>query len=204
MNHLMPPPVPPSASPAKTHQKTPGLAVAALVLGVISMMGAAILIVPTVLAIVFGHVAYSRIRRDPSLGGSGIALAGMVLGYVSIVFGIVFAGLLAAMAIPAFQKVRESSLQKAMMNDARQIATAAQQVMLEKGEAPVTFHIDPQTGAVSGPLSAYVSRITKGTGEVDGVIENRQDGFSLQNPHVNRGHEVTFDAEGRVRHDTRQ
>lgn len=189
-NNAPPPPIP-------SAPKTPGLAIASLVLGIISLMGGAILLLPTILAIVFGHVAHSRIKKDPKLGGSGIAIAGLVTGYVSILFGIFTAGLLAAMAIPAFQKVREESLHKAMQNDARQIAAAAQQMMLEQGEKPVAFQIDATTGAVSGPLSSYVHQVTKGTREIDGVIENAQDSFSLQNPHVRRGQPVVFDADGR-------
>ena len=177
--------------------KTPGLAIASLVLGIVSVLGAAILIIPTVLAIIFGHVAYSRIRKNPSLGGSGIAIAGFVLGYVSIVFGIFTAGLLAAMAIPAFQKVRENSIHMAMRNDARQIAAAAQQLMIEEGEKPISFQIDPTTGSVTGPISAFVRNVTKGTQEVDGVIENSQDDFSLRNPDYRNGVAVAFDAEGR-------
>jgi len=189
-NNAPPPPLP-------SAPKTPGLAIASLVLGIISLMGGAILLLPTILAIVFGHISHSRIKKDPTLGGSGIALAGLITGYVSIVFGIFTAGLLAAMAIPAFQKVREESLHKAMQNDARQIAAAAQQVMLEQGEKSVSFHIDSATGSVSGPLSNYVHQVTKGTREIDGVIENSEGDFSLQNPHVRRGQPVVFDAEGR-------
>jgi type II secretory pathway pseudopilin PulG len=200
MESQLPPPIPPApVPPAAVTPKTPGLAIAALVLGIISVGGGSILLIPTILAIVFGHIAYSRIKKDPSLGGGGLAIAGFVLGYVSIFVGIITAGLLAAMAIPAFQKVRESSLQKAMVNDARQIAAAAQQVMLENGEQPVTFRIDPATGAVSGPISEYVKQVTKGTREVDGLIENTTDTFSLQNPHAWRGQPVVFDANGQPR-----
>lgn len=195
MESQLPPPIP--TAPAAP--KTPGLAIASLVLGIISVGGGSILLIPTVLAIVFGHIAYSRIKKDPSLGGGGLAIAGFVLGYVSIFVGIITAGLLAAMAIPAFQKVRESSLQKAMVNDARQIAAAAQQVMLETGEPSVTFRIDPETGAVSGPISEYVKQVTKGTREVDGLIETATDTFSLQNPHAWRGQPVVFDANGQPR-----
>ncbi len=162
------------------------------------MMGGAILIIPMVLAIVFGHLSLSRIRKNPKLTGSGIAITGLVLGYVSIIFGIFTAGLLAAMAIPAFQKVRESSLQKMMMNDARQIAAAAQQVMLENGEKPVIFHIDPVSGVVSGPIAIYVKQVTRGTIEIDGTIENTHDTFSLQNPRAYRGQEMVFDADGHL------
>ena len=174
------------------------MAVASLVLGIISMMGGAILLVPMILAIVFGHISLSRIRKDPKLTGSGLAITGLVLGYVSIFFGIFMAGLLAAMAIPAFQKVRENSMRKMMENDARQIAAAAQQVMLENGEKPVVFHIDPVTGNVSGPIATYVKHVTPGTVEVDGTFENSHDTFSLQNPRANRGNEMVFDADGHL------
>jgi hypothetical protein len=187
-------PFPPEL-PSNQPKKTPGLAIASLVFGIISVIGGAILFVPMVLAIVFGHIAHARIRKNPTLGGGGIALAGLVLGYVSILT-IFIVGLLAAMAIPAFQKVRENSLQKAMINDARMIATAAQQVMLEEGEKPVAFQIDPKTGTISGPISAYVTQVTKGTRAVDSVIESATDGFSLAHPHVRRGREMKFDAAG--------
>ena len=197
MNDQIPQQTTPSQNLSAMSPKTSGMAIASLVLGIISMMGAAVLIVPTILAIIFGHVSYSRIRKDPRLAGSGIAIAGFVLGYVSIFFGIFTAGLLAAMAIPAFEKVREQSMQKAMANDARQIASAAQQVMLENGEHPVSFQIDPQTGLVSGPISDLVKQVTRGTRQVDGVIENSHDTFSLQNPKAYGGHEVIFDSEGK-------
>lgn len=194
MSDQVPPAIP---SIPQTTQKIPGLAIAGLILGIVSVMGAAILVIPTVLAIVFGHVSLARIKRDPRLTGSGIAIASFVLGYVSIVFGILIAGLLAAMAIPAFQKVREESLRKAVANDAREIGKAAHQVMVEKGESPITFSIDPQTGTVSGPLAEYVKHVTPGTREMDGTIENAHDTFSLQNPHVAHGEEMIFDTDGR-------
>jgi hypothetical protein len=193
---MNPPPVPPApALPQQTPPKTSGLAITALVLGVISVMGAAILIVPTLLAIILGHVAMGRIRKTPGLGGHGLALAGCILGYVSIVFGIFFAGLLAAMAIPAFQKVREESLRKTMINDARQLGAAAQQHMMETGSTEVAFDVDPATGAISGPLSIYIQTIMPGTRAIDGIVE--EDGsFSLQNPRVSRGQEIAFDLDG--------
>ena len=58
---------------------------------------------------------------------------------VEIMIVVVIIGLLAAMAIPAFQKVRATSQDKAVTNNLRQIASAAQQYMLELGvsQAPV-------------------------------------------------------------------
>ncbi|HRE80334.1 MAG TPA: DUF4190 domain-containing protein [Opitutaceae bacterium] len=189
-----PVPLPPHTST----RRTPGLAVAALVLGIVSLVGGSILVVPAILAIVFGHISYGRIKKDASLTGEGLALAGFVLGYVSIVVGLLMAGLLAAMAVPAFKKVREASLEKAMANDARHIAAAAQQFMLEETSRPVKFEVDPETGKVSGPLARYVPQLMRGVQQVDGVFESDSDGFSLRHPSVQGGRECVFDAEGRL------
>ena len=61
---------------------------------------------------------------------------------VEIMIVVVIIGLLAAIAIPAFQKVRTASQDKAVLNNARQMAGAADQYYLESG---ATF-------AVSGSL----------------------------------------------------
>jgi type IV pilus assembly protein PilA len=57
---------------------------------------------------------------------------------VEIMIVVVIIGLLAAMAIPAFQKVRQSSQDKAVLNNARQLAAAADQFFLENGVSSVT------------------------------------------------------------------
>ena len=56
---------------------------------------------------------------------------------VEIMIVVVIIGLLAAMAIPAFQKVRQSSQDKAVLNNARQLAAAADQYYLENGVSTV-------------------------------------------------------------------
>ena len=57
---------------------------------------------------------------------------------VEIMIVVVIIGLLAAMAIPAFQKVRTSSQDKAVLNNARQLAAAADQYYLENGVSTVS------------------------------------------------------------------
>jgi type IV pilus assembly protein PilA len=52
---------------------------------------------------------------------------------VEIMIVVVIIGLLAAMAIPAFQKVRASSQDKAVLNNMRQLGAAADQYFLEFG-----------------------------------------------------------------------
>ena len=56
---------------------------------------------------------------------------------VEIMIVVVIIGLLAAMAIPAFQKVRQASQDKAVLNNARQLSAAADQYYLENGVTTV-------------------------------------------------------------------
>lgn len=58
---------------------------------------------------------------------------------VEIMIVVVIIGLLAAMAIPAFQKVRKSSQDKAITNNLRQLSGAAQQYFLERGASSANF-----------------------------------------------------------------
>ena len=57
---------------------------------------------------------------------------------VEIMIVVVIIGLLAAMAIPAFQKVRKTSQDKTILNNLRQLSAAAQQYFLEQGVTSVT------------------------------------------------------------------
>ncbi len=56
---------------------------------------------------------------------------------VEIMIVVVIIGLLAAMALPAFQRVRQSSQDKTVLNNARQLAAAADQYFLENGVSSV-------------------------------------------------------------------
>src|SRR3954462_9890041 len=66
---------------------------------------------------------------------------------VEIMIVVVIIGLLAAMAIPAFQKVRQSSQDKAVLNNARQLSAAADQYFLENGVSSVA------SGNLVGPTN---------------------------------------------------
>ncbi len=56
---------------------------------------------------------------------------------VEIMIVVVIIGLLASMAIPAFQKVRTNSQDKAVLNNARQLSGASDQYYLENGVSSV-------------------------------------------------------------------
>lgn len=53
--------------------------------------------------------------------------------------GVVATGLLAAMAIPAFNKVRAESREKSITNNLRQVASAGQRYMLEEGVTEISY-----------------------------------------------------------------
>jgi type IV pilus assembly protein PilA len=72
---------------------------------------------------------------------------------VEIMIVVVIIGLLAAMAIPGFQRVRLASQDKAIINNARQLAAAADQYLTENGGSTVAF------ASLVGPTS-YVRTFT--------------------------------------------
>ena len=59
-----------------------GMAIASLVLGLISIFFNAFYLVPSILAIIFGILGRSQIKKNPSCQGMGMATAGLVLGIV--------------------------------------------------------------------------------------------------------------------------
>jgi type IV pilus assembly protein PilA len=58
---------------------------------------------------------------------------------VEIMIVVVIIGLLATMAIPAFQRVTNASQDKAVLNNARQLSSAADQYFMESGVSTVTL-----------------------------------------------------------------
>jgi fatty acid desaturase len=75
-----PPPYPPPYPVYVAAPPTNGLAIAALVLGILWLWW-----VGSILAVVFGHIALSQIRQRGQ-GGHGMAVAGLVLGYIGLGF----------------------------------------------------------------------------------------------------------------------
>jgi hypothetical protein len=57
---------------------TDGLAIASMVLGIVWVWW-----IGSILAVIFGHIALRRIARDGK-AGRGMAIAGLVLGYVGV------------------------------------------------------------------------------------------------------------------------
>lgn len=98
--------------------ETSGKAIVSLVLGICPVIPLA----GSVVAIVFGHLSRSEIRRsDGRLKGAGMALAGLILGYSSAT---IFPLIIAAIAIPNLLKSRIAANQASAVGSLRTINTA--------------------------------------------------------------------------------
>ena len=88
-SETVPPPLPPApppapAMPAPVARPTSTLAIASLVAGVLSWL--LMPFVAGIVAVVCGHMARGEIRRsNGNVDGDGMAVAGLVLGWVNIV-----------------------------------------------------------------------------------------------------------------------
>jgi hypothetical protein len=96
-------PVPLAAPMALAPQrKTEPLAIMSLVFGGIGLCGfcCGLFLAAAVAGVVCGHLALSKIKANPELEGHGLAVAGMVIGYVAIgilLIKVLFFGGLAAL-----------------------------------------------------------------------------------------------------------
>jgi thiol:disulfide interchange protein len=78
---------PRAAGPASNAKPAKPMAIAALVLGITSL-----LILPIftgILGIVFGAIALKRIKANPNQEGRGMALAGLICGLIGAAFGVI-------------------------------------------------------------------------------------------------------------------
>jgi hypothetical protein len=147
---------PPAVPPAYTGPtETSGLAITSLITGVLGLL----IFIPAIPAVICGHIACSKIKASAGrVTGRGMAITGLVLGYLMIAMMPV--GLLAAMAIPAFQKVRANSQEKMIQNNLRQLDAAAQQYMLENGTQTARY-----SDLVGTEGMKYIPMLTPAAGE---------------------------------------
>jgi hypothetical protein len=91
-----PPPTPPPqpatpsyAAGAPSTPRTNGLAIASLVLGILGFIPC--VLIPSILAVVFGFIARNQIDQSGGMQqGSGMALAGIILGFVWIGISVIW------------------------------------------------------------------------------------------------------------------
>ena len=109
---------------------------------------------------------------------------------VEIMIVVVIIGLLAAMAIPAFSRVRENSIGATLDNDARQLASAANQFYLERAETSVDL-VELVTDPTSNP-NGFMSELSNNVTLVPltGIAQGGT--FTLSHPNFNGGTPVTY------------
>ena len=109
--------------------KTSSLAIWSLALGIAGLVLLLVCIGPlfAIPGVICGHLAYSRIKRSAGvLTGEGLALAGLITGYVSLALAVVWIPMSLAIAIPNFFKGREVAQKNLCINNLRRIDGAKQ------------------------------------------------------------------------------
>lgn len=135
--------------------QTSKLAIWSLVLGVLSLVCFSIF--AAIPGVICGHKALSRIKQSGgALTGNGLAVAGLVTGYLGIAWAIIFIPMMMAIAIPNFVKARDTAMQNACINNLRQIDAAKQQWALENnktgGDLPTKADLLPYLGNHQFPV----------------------------------------------------
>jgi len=114
-----------SYAPPAPSSGTDSLAITSLVLSLLWVFG-----LGSVGAVVTGHLSRSHAKRE-GREPSGLALAGLILGYVGAAFMVV--GFLAAIAIPVFLNQRLRGVDAQVRSDLRNAATAEEVYYTDHG-----------------------------------------------------------------------
>ena len=135
-----PPPTPPQLA-AATQQS--GLALTSVILGI---CGIVLCLGPLagIPAVICGHMAQSKIKQSGGgLTGAGMAMTGLVTGYLSILW-IVVIGMLAAIAIPNLVRAQTQAKYSTCQNNLRVIQGAKNVWALEKKKTPDALPTDDE------------------------------------------------------------
>jgi type IV pilus assembly protein PilA len=164
-------------------QKTSGKAIASLICGVFTWFLPA-----SIAAIVLGHLSLSEIRKSAGrLKGHGMAVAGLVLGYVGVAL-IPFILIIAAIAIPNLLRARMAANEASSVGSLRTYSMAIEtyasqcpdrgfpasttQLGPGGGDCDHANIIDGQLGSASPIRSGYVFSYVAGPADESGRIKS--------------------------------
>jgi type IV pilus assembly protein PilA len=111
---------------------------------------------------------------------------------VEMMIVVVIIGLLAALAIPLYQKVRQSTVKTTVISDAVELAGAAQRYYLDKGATAVAVSV------LVNSTNGYLNQLS-GSNSINTASFDADSAFTFEmgNPILVSGG-LTFDSEGRV------
>jgi prepilin-type processing-associated H-X9-DG protein len=134
--------VPPSSQPVRSSSKTAGLAIASLVLGILSLT--CLWVFGAIPAIICGIIALNKINRSGGqLTGQGQAIAGLVMGAVSFLLLPILAGML----LPALSAAREKARATVCINHVKTLGLA------------VAMYANDHDGKITGRLEDLTSYV---------------------------------------------
>jgi len=150
--------------------ETSGKAIASLVCGLFLFA-----FPMSILAIIFGHLSLSEIRKSAGrLKGEGIAIAGLVLGYLGVA-GVPFILIIAAIAIPNLLRARMAANESSAVAAVRTLAVAEVGYSSSHPDAGYTCTLSELGGAglidarlASGQKSGYVFELSNCRPSADG------------------------------------
>src|SRR2546427_102170 len=144
------PPSPAVAVAATGPPATSGKAIASLVCGI-----SFLLLPAAIVAIIFGHLSLSEIRKSAGrLKGEGIAIAGLVLGYLGVL-AIPFVLIIAAIAIPNLLRARIAANETSAVASVRAVANAEVAYSSQHPDAGYTCSLSDLTASgIHGDLAA--------------------------------------------------
>lgn len=145
-------------------QKRTGLAVASLVLGILSLITLSLFLVGGLTALVLGIVALARARRQPHVyGGSGLAVGGVVTSALSLVIGAPLA-LILAIAIPNLMASARAANEASAIHGVRELILAEGEYRLTTGDGEfATLEELAGSGLIDAPLvmkNGYLFELT--------------------------------------------
>ena len=118
---------------------TPPGAVWSLVFGILSLF--CLWILGSIPAIILGALSIKKAKANPeTVGGEGLALAGIITGSIGVFTGFISVGMVAAIALPSFVAVQDKAEESKAMNNVRQVAIAAIGYATDDGELPETLN----------------------------------------------------------------
>lgn len=139
-------------------QKTSGLAVASLIIGIVALCAGPL----GVLAVVFGHLALSKIKKNETLEGRGLAVAGLVTGYLGFAFFLFYGGLI-LLGYQLDRAEQKSAQELFLLEEVETPQFPELGEARQVGENGVSLYVIETTGSGVGQAMSFRIYIPEGT-----------------------------------------